>query len=151
MTQARTLPPFASFPAPMVRDRAGSEEGSRCRPPGKPSRSRRKTYESLGTPLPGRLNIVATQQPIPGVLTIPDLARFDPTEYEQEVFIIGGAQIYAQTLSRCSDLFLSMIPAGWKETPSSPEFEPHFELAETILRHPDFEVRHYRNRNCVLK
>ena len=109
----------------------------------------RKTFDSLGRPLPDRLNIVATREgPIPGVLTIPDLDRFDPDQYAQEIFVIGGAQIYAQTLRRCSDLFLSVIHREVEGDVSFPEFEPFFDLAETVLRHPEFEVRHYRNREA---
>ncbi len=106
----------------------------------------RKTYESLGKPLPGRLNLVASRQSIPGVVTIPDLAVFDPGDYAQQTFVIGGGQVYAQTLPLCSDLFLSVIPRRMEGDAYFPEFEPQFELVETVLRHAEFEVRHYRNR-----
>ena len=111
----------------------------------------RKTYESLGRPLPGRLNIVLSGKgPIPGVLTIPSLAGFEPAKFEQQIFVIGGAQIYAQTLPLCSDLFLSVLPREVEGDTFFPEFESRFEWVETLLRHPEFEVRHYRNRAICL-
>ena len=107
----------------------------------------RKTFESLGKPLAGRVNIVATRGgAIPGVVCIDDLEAFDPGDYAEEVFVIGGAQIYAQTLARCSDLFLSVVRREVEGDAVFPEFEGMFELAETVMRHPEFEVRHYRNR-----
>ena len=59
----------------------------------------RKTYESLGRPLPGRRNVVVTRQniSIEGCDVVHSLdealALFRP---EEKVFVIGGAQIYAQ-------------------------------------------------------
>lgn len=61
----------------------------------------RKTWESLGRPLPGRENVVVTRQELSldGARTVHSLAEayslFPP---EEEVFIIGGAQIYAEAL-----------------------------------------------------
>jgi len=105
----------------------------------------RKTFASLGKPLPGRINLVATRQTaIPGVVCVPDLDAFDPGAYA-DVFVIGGAEIYEQTLRRCSDLFLSVIHREVEGDAWFPEFESFFELAGTVLRHPEFEVRHYRN------
>src|SRR5947199_10268362 len=60
----------------------------------------RKTFESLGKPLPNRVNIVVTRQGgIPGVMTLHNLATFDERAHApREVFVIGGAEIYAQLL-----------------------------------------------------
>ncbi len=61
----------------------------------------RKTYESLGRPLPGRTNVVVTRQEIEieGCRVVHSLeealAQFPADE---EIFIIGGAEIYAQAL-----------------------------------------------------
>ena len=61
----------------------------------------RKTYESLGRPLPNRTNVVVSRQEleIPGCRVVHSLdealALFPGDE---EVFIIGGAQIYAEAL-----------------------------------------------------
>ncbi len=108
----------------------------------------RKTFESLGKPLPNRTNIVVTRRgEIPGVMTVRDLTALDPNQFEQDVFIIGGAEIYAQTLPRCSDLFLTVVNREVEGDAYFPEFEPLFELKEVVLKTPDFEVRHYARRD----
>ncbi|MGC3988636.1 MAG: dihydrofolate reductase [Chthoniobacteraceae bacterium] len=70
----------------------------------------RKTYESLGKPLPGRRNLVVSRDvTFPGVEMIRDLATFDPANYEGEVWVIGGGEVYTQLLPRCGELYLSVV------------------------------------------
>lgn len=64
----------------------------------------RKTYESIGRPLPGRTTIVVTRQPdwsAEGVLTAADFdgALAVASALDGEVFVVGGAQIYAEALA----------------------------------------------------
>jgi dihydrofolate reductase len=107
----------------------------------------RKTFESLGRPLPNRINIVVTRRgEIPGVITISDLAAFDPAAYERDVFVIGGAEIYAQSLPRCSDLYLTVVRQTVEGDTVFPKFEAMFSHADTPLETPQFEVRHYTRR-----
>lgn len=107
----------------------------------------RKTFESLGKPLPGRQNIVVTRGPdIPGVETVRDLAAFEPKKWPGEIFIIGGAEIYAQTLARCTDVYLSVVFREVEGDAFFPPFEEAFELVDVPLRTADFEVRHFRRR-----
>ena len=63
----------------------------------------RTTFESIGRPLPGRTTIVLTRDPhwsASGVEVAPTLeAGFDRArELDDEVFVVGGAQVYAQSL-----------------------------------------------------
>jgi dihydrofolate reductase len=111
----------------------------------------RKTFESLGKPLPDRLNIVATRGGgIPGIDTIGDLRLFDPKAFApKEVFIIGGAEIYAQLLPRCSDLYLSVVQREVDGDAFFPPFEEGFELVDRPLRQPEFVVEHYHRRSWV--
>ena len=108
----------------------------------------RKTFESLGKPLPNRANIVLTRGgDIPGVITIADLGSFRPEAYApKEVFVIGGAEIYAQLLPLCSDLYLSIVQREVDGDAFFPRFEDEFELVEIPLRQPEFVVEHYRRR-----
>jgi dihydrofolate reductase len=108
----------------------------------------RKTFESLGKPLPNRTNIVVTRGgEIPGVLTLPDLRTLDPEAFApREVFVIGGAEIYAQLLPFCSDLFLTIVQREVDGDVVFPPFEDDFEWEETSLRQPEFVVEHYRRR-----
>ena len=112
----------------------------------------RKTFESLGRPLPNRKNLVVTRGPAistEGVVTIRDLAGFDPAVYAEpgtDVYVIGGAAIYAQMLPRCSELLLTVLPRDVEGDVLFPEFEELFEFRETALEHPEFEVRRYGRR-----
>ena len=73
----------------------------------------RKTFESIGRPLPGRETIVLTRSgaSIAGVRTIGSLdALGQANDLDgRTVFICGGAQVYAQALGQCSDLFLTRV------------------------------------------
>ena len=108
----------------------------------------RKTYESLGKPLPNRTNIVVSRgAEIPGVEMVRDLTAFDPARYApREVWVIGGAEIYSQLLDRCTDLYLSVVQREVAGDAVFPEFESHFEFANVPLRTAEFEVRHYQRR-----
>lgn len=107
----------------------------------------RKTYQSLGRPLPNRRNLVVTHGPdIEGVTVVRDLSTFDPSQYAApgtDIFIIGGAAIYEQMLPRCEELLLTHVPLEVEGDAFFPEFEPLFDFAETLLVHPEFEVRRY--------
>ncbi|MDB6173025.1 MAG: Dihydrofolate reductase [Chthoniobacteraceae bacterium] len=108
----------------------------------------RKTFESLGKALPNRINLVATrdQGTFPDAIAIPDLEE-SLRSFGNEIFVIGGAEIYAQLLPRCTDLYLSVVQREVEGDAFFPPFEDRFELVETILEYPDFKVLHYRNRD----
>jgi len=72
----------------------------------------RKTYESVGKPLPKRRNIIITRQDI----TIEGCEVVDSIEAalalcadEEEVFIVGGAQIYKQSLHLTDTIYLTIV------------------------------------------
>jgi len=74
----------------------------------------RRTWESLGRPLPGRRNLVVTRDPgyaAPGVevFTSPDAAL--QAAGAGKVFVIGGAEIYRQLLGRADALILTEVQA----------------------------------------
>jgi len=108
----------------------------------------RKTFESIGAPLPNRTTIVLSRSQFsrPGVQTLPELSRIDLANETRGVFICGGAQVYAQALPLCSDLFLTLVKRVVEGDAFLPPFEDRFELAEEILDCPDFKILHYRNR-----
>ena len=108
----------------------------------------RKTFESIGKPLPNRTTVVLTRsaKPIPGVRTISDLSQLDPSDPAlagREIFICGGAQIYQQTLPLCTDLYLTLVQREVEGDTFFPPFEDRFELAEEVLVHPEFKILHY--------
>src|SRR2546430_13538005 len=71
----------------------------------------RKTFESIGKPLPNRTTIVLSRSQFhyPGVQIISDLSKIDLEVETCTVFICGGAEIYGQSLSLCSDLYLTLV------------------------------------------
>src|SRR4051812_22703429 len=74
----------------------------------------RKTFESIGKPLPNRTTIVLSRSgtQIAGVQTIAALSELHVPETERndrDIFICGGAEIYKQALPLCSDLFLTVV------------------------------------------
>ena len=75
----------------------------------------RKTFESIGKPLPGRQNIIVTHQKnllIPGCLIVNSLEEaLEKTKQAQEIFIIGGATLYQSTLDKADFLYLTLIHA----------------------------------------
>ncbi|HAZ7572938.1 dihydrofolate reductase [Legionella sp. PATHC032] len=79
---------------------------------GKPVIMGRKTYESIGKPLPGRVNIVISQmiQSIPGVIVVNSLRQaINETAGAPEVMIIGGAKIYSQAILMANRLYITRI------------------------------------------
>jgi dihydrofolate reductase len=107
----------------------------------------RKTFASLGKPLPNRHHVILTRGPAiahPEVESIHDLADFDEARYASRgVWLIGGADLYQQLLPRCTDLYLTVLNQTYEGDAYFPEFEPLFHHTDTPLVTPDFEVRHY--------
>ncbi len=105
----------------------------------------RKTFDSLGKPLPNRRNLVVTRAAqIDGVEIISDLTTFRPQDYPTDVWLIGGEELFRQMLDKCDDLYLSVIPRIIRGDTYFPPFEDHFDLTGVVLEDPDFQVKHYR-------
>jgi dihydrofolate reductase len=82
---------------------------------GKPVVMGRKTYESIGKPLPGRQNIVLTRDPNyrrDGVDVVNDVAGAVRAAADQpEIMVIGGAELFALFLSRAARVHLTRVHA----------------------------------------
>ncbi|MBI2947574.1 MAG: dihydrofolate reductase [Verrucomicrobia bacterium] len=79
------------------------------------------------------------------ILIFNSLEMLNPAEFPIEIFICGGAQIYAQALPFCSDLFLTRVKRHVEGDAFFPAFEDRFELVEDVLDREEFSIRHYRN------
>ena len=89
----------------------------------------RKTFESLGRPLPGRTNVVITRRPDykpGGVETAGSLeeaiALFPAAE---EVFIIGGGEVYRQAMPMADRFYLTEVCADYEGDTRFPEWDPY--------------------------
>ena len=77
----------------------------------------RKTYDSIGKPLPGRFNIVITRNSelkIDGCATVSSLTEaveIAKAKDNDEIFIIGGAQIYKEAMSIADHIYFTEIKA----------------------------------------
>lgn len=87
----------------------------------------RKTFESIGRPLPGRTNVVITRNGHfrPEGCLVADsfekaVAMFPPDE---EAFVIGGAQVYAQALPIAQRLYLTEIEADYEGDTRFPDWD----------------------------
>jgi dihydrofolate reductase len=110
----------------------------------------RKTFESIGKPLPGRRNLVVTRTGnFAGVDLIRDLQAFDPAPYQthgKEIYVIGGAEIYEALLDRCDTIYATIVKEEYAGDTYFPEFESQFALSETIRATPEFDIFRYKRR-----
>lgn len=106
----------------------------------------RKTYESIGKPLLNRTNIVVTHNPqsinrsksTDGVIVasslIEALQKAKEVE-EEEVFIIGGGQIYKEALPFTDKLYLTLVKGSFE----ADTFFPDYSMFKTVLQKEDRE------------
>ncbi|AEY65246.1 dihydrofolate reductase [Clostridium sp. BNL1100] len=86
----------------------------------------RKTFESLGKPLPGRKNIVITRETgysPEGCTTVNSIQKAMDYTGEEEVFIIGGAEIYKEFLPIADRLYLTLIEKEFEADTFFPEID----------------------------
>ncbi len=98
----------------------------------------RKTFESIGRPLPGRSNIVVTRDTSfvrEGVIVCGSIEeaieRASESEGSNEVFIIGGGQIYEQALKFTDKLYLTLVD---QEYPEADAFFPEYSEFNKIIK-----------------
>ncbi|MEX1112288.1 MAG: dihydrofolate reductase [Candidatus Andersenbacteria bacterium] len=121
----------------------------------------RKTFESIGKPLPDRINIVVsrTVSSIPGTEVYPSLeqALEAAKSYQKDIFIIGGAQIYEQALeiSEVDTMYLSYLHDSYSgdgdnnDLVSFPSFaKDTWELADTNP-YQSFTLKIYKRVQAV--
>jgi dihydrofolate reductase len=94
----------------------------------------RKTFESIGKPLPGRTNIIVTRKKdyhLPGCLIANshleaiDLAR---SQKNEEVFVIGGEEIYRTFLDFTDKIYLTVVHTRQ----SADTFFPNFDMDQWL-------------------
>ena len=104
----------------------------------------RKTYESIGRPLPQRQNIVLTRQSnlnLPSeVKVIRHLDELPQWACDQEVMVIGGQQIYELTLPLASTLHITQVFLDLKGDAYFPDYHhSHWQLIEQSQKHTQAE------------
>lgn len=108
----------------------------------------RKTYESIGRPLPGRTSIVVTRRSdykAEGccvVHSLDEALQLARERGEQEAFIIGGAEIYRTALPIADRIYLTEVEAS----PEADTFLPEFDAAEWEQDDEEFISTDERNQ-----
>ncbi len=112
---------------------------------GKPIVMGRRTWDSIGKPLPGRHNILITRQAgfdVPGVTVVASLdAALDAAGDVPEICIIGGAEIYRLALPRTDLIHLTRVHA----TVDADTYFPHLvagEWDEVVVEERPADARH---------
>jgi dihydrofolate reductase len=108
----------------------------------------RKTYASLGRPLPGRQNIVLsrTMPATSDLIIVRSPEELLEREDHEEFFVIGGAEIYKLLLPACHELLVTYVPHEIIGDTFFPRFEAEFDAGETVLKTADFTTRLHRRR-----
>jgi dihydrofolate reductase len=91
----------------------------------------RRTWESIGRALPGRRTMVVSRSPdfrtnVDGVATTTSLdqaLKITEAAGDEEAFIVGGAELYRESLSRANRLYLTRVCAAVEGDTSFPEIE----------------------------
>ena len=107
----------------------------------------RKTYDSIGRPLPKRRNIVLSRQEIgiPGTEVIQNLARIHELEIKGDLYVIGGAEVYRMTLPYCQGLYLTTLKEEHEGDVFFPPFMDRFEHQADLFENEDFTVSYLMN------
>jgi dihydrofolate reductase len=103
----------------------------------------RKTYESIGKPLPGRTSVVVTRNAgysAPGVTAVNSLpAAISACGDDDEIFVIGGAELYLQAITLADRIYLTEIDADIRGDAYFPEFNPGEWLETSRETHSQLE------------
>lgn len=102
----------------------------------------RKTYESIGKPLPGRTSVVVTRNANyaqPGVVVVNSLeAAISACGEDAEIFVIGGAELYRQAIDLADRIYLTEIDADISGDAHFTEFDRKlWQETERVSHAPD--------------
>lgn len=95
---------------------------------GRPIIMGRKTYESIGKPLPGRTNIIITrdnnyqQEGCLVTHSLKEAISAAKNKDEKEIFIIGGGQIYQQAIGIADKLYLTIVKGSFDADTFFPDY-----------------------------
>jgi len=113
----------------------------------------RKTYESIGKPLPGRETIVLSRNAtnLPGVKTLRGVPDLLDSKLPGTMFIAGGGEIYSQCLPLCRELFLTIVKKPFPGDTFFPDYEHLFPHEEIITDTPEYMVVRYFHKKLRTK
>jgi dihydrofolate reductase len=107
----------------------------------------RKTFKSIGKPLPGRETLVLSRSvELPGVHNCHDLAALDDAlrPLPKPYWVCGGTEIYRQLLRSCQYLYLTRVKQTVSGDAFFPPFEDKFEFEQLIHDNHEFQVERWK-------
>jgi dihydrofolate reductase len=109
---------------------------------GKPVIMGRKTYESIGRPLPGRRNIVLSRNPATRFKDVESVTSFEQAlalmPDAKEVMVIGGSAVYEMLLPEVDRMYITYVDAEFEGDAWFPEFDiGQWQEVESVMRPAD--------------
>jgi len=113
----------------------------------------RRTWESIGRLLPGRTSVIVTRQRgyrVPGAKVVHSLDEaLAACGADDEIFVIGGAELYAQALARAGRLYVTTVDADIPGDTLMPDYADA-EWRETSAESFPADERHRYAFRCVV-
>lgn len=114
----------------------------------------RKTFETLGKPLKGRLNIIVTRNQnffvdFPEILifhSLDEAIEYCKVKSEKQIFIIGGGEIYRQAISKADEMIISYMKFEAEGEVKYPEFNKNIWKVVSTEDYVQFEIFRYERR-----
>ncbi len=105
----------------------------------------RKTWDSLGRPLPNRRNLVLSRQvgELPGAEVVTDVSELATLGLAGDVFVIGGAEIYRLLTPHCTSVYLTELNLTTAGDTFFPPFEAEFPRCEVLATAPEAVWKRY--------
>ena len=105
----------------------------------------RKTFESIGRPLPGRQTLILSRSDYsaPKTITIQDSQSVESVAEHSHIWVAGGAEIYKLLLPICKDLYLTRVHSEPEGDTHFPEFESQFVLNQVLDQNEQFSIEHW--------
>lgn len=102
----------------------------------------RKTYESIGKPLPNRRNIVLSRQNI-DIEGVEVINTFDSLNKDEDIFIIGGGEIYKNFIIFADRLYVTEINYEIEADTWFPEIDLNIWKVESVEKHTSDEINQF--------
>jgi dihydrofolate reductase len=121
---------------------------------GKPIIMGRKTYESIGRPLPGRCNIVISRdhnfQAAGCVVANSEECALEAAGYSDEIYIIGGSQLFENMLPRIERIYMTLIHENFIGDSYFPVLDTEHWQESSVEDYPATELNPYAYTFSIL-
>ena len=106
----------------------------------------RRTFESIGRPLPGRQTIILSrsQFSIPNTVTVQTIDSIEAVATSDTIWVAGGAEIYQLMLPKCSDLYITRVHQKPDGDTFFPKFEDSFTLDTVLESNTQFSIERWK-------